>query len=57
MLNMNDNFKNFADLMGSLIAKYADKIDLDSLPDVQKCVENENNNEESMNCLGEPIAS
>lgn len=57
MLNMNDNFKNFADLMGSLIAKYADKIDLDSLPDVQKCVENENNNEESMNCSGEPIAS
>ena len=39
------------------IIEFFKKIDLDSLPDVQKCVENENNNEESMNCSGEPIAS
>lgn len=31
-----DDFKIFIDLMGSLIAKYADKIDIDNLPDVPK---------------------
>lgn len=34
---MNEDIKNFADLLGSLIAKYAEKIDLDSLPDIPKC--------------------
>lgn len=33
---MNDEIKKFADLLGSLIAKYAEKIDLDSLPDLPK---------------------
>lgn len=34
-IHMND-FKIFTDLLGSLIAKYAEKIDLDSLPDIPK---------------------
>lgn len=48
---MNDDFKIFTELIGSLIAKYADKIDLDSLPDIPKYVENVNNKEKTLNCL------
>lgn len=52
-----DDFKIFIDLMGSLIAKYADKIDLDSLPDVPKYVEKVNNEEKTLNCLVDSLAS
>lgn len=34
-----DDFNVFTDLMGSLIMKYAEKINLDSLPDVPDYVE------------------
>lgn len=54
---MNDDFKIFTELMGSLIAKYVDKIDLDGLPDVTKYVEKINNKKENMNCLGDSLAS
>lgn len=52
-----DDFKIFTDLLGSLIAKYAEKIDLDSLPDVPKYVEKENNDNENINCLVDALAS
>lgn len=52
-----DDFKIFCDLMGSLIAKYAEKIDLDSLPDVPKYVEKVNYGEENIESLVDALAS
>ena len=52
-----DDFKTFTDLMGSLIAKYADKIDLDSLPDVPKYVGTENKDEGIVEFFAESLAS
>lgn len=54
---MNDDFKIFTDLIGSLIAKYADKIDLDSLPDAPKYVEKISNEEKTLNCWIDSLAS
>ena len=52
-----EEVKIFTDLMGSLIAKYADKIDLDGLPDVPKYFEKINDKKENMNCLVDSLAN
>lgn len=51
-----DDFKIFVDLMGSLIAKYAEKIDLDSLPNVPK-FEEKAESKENIKFLGISLAS
>ena len=40
-----DDFKIFTDLLGSLIAKYVEKIDLDNLPDVPQHIETTQNSD------------
>lgn len=54
---MDDDFKTFANLIGSLIEKYIEKIDLDSLSDVPQHVENVNIKEITLNCLADTFAS
>ena len=49
--------RTFTDLIGSLIAKYADKIDLDSLPDVPKYIDKENKEEGIVEFLADSLAS
>lgn len=51
-----NEFKIFTDLLGSLIAKYAEKIDLDKLPDVPKFDEKAET-KENVNSIMIPLAS